>query len=99
MTDPTKDDGPAHRTATKEDVDSAKNEVLTAIRDTRDRSSQEHGSIITVVRDENKGTRAHVGSEIETVRGDVGHAKNFAERTLRAIKRFLNRHGMGTDDL
>jgi hypothetical protein len=79
LTDPTKDDG--DRTATKQDVDSAKNEVLTAIRNGE------------------RATRAHIGSEIETMRTDVGHAKNFGERTLRAIKRFLNRMGMGTDDL
>jgi hypothetical protein len=61
--------------------------------------SQEHGAIITRVDDQNKETRAHIGSEVATVRGDVAHTKNFMGRVLGAMKRFLERHGIGTDDL
>jgi hypothetical protein len=55
--------------------------------------------IIQRLDDENKATRAHIGNEVATVRLDVAHSKNFAERTLKAIKRFLSRHGIGSDDI
>lgn len=55
--------------------------------------------ILVRMAEENRETRAHIGSEIATIRGDVAHTKNYAERLLKAFKRFMGRHGMGSDDL
>lgn len=85
--------------ATKDDVEKAKIEVIAAIKDGREQHSAEHGAIITRVDDQNKDTRGHIGNEVETVRADIGHMKNFLARMLKAMKRFLERHGMGADDL
>lgn len=48
---------------------------------------------------QNQQTRAHIGNEIATVRNDVATGKNFMSRTFTAIKRLLNKMGIGTDDL
>jgi hypothetical protein len=92
--------------ASREDLEAARDAIIkridainASVENTREQTSQEHGSIITSVRDQNKETRAHIGSEVATVRGDVGHMKNFMERLLKAMKRFLGRHGVGSDDL
>lgn len=85
--------------ASRDDVESAKLAVLAAIKDGREQHSAEHGAIITRVDDQNRDTRGHIGSEVETVRADIGHMKNFLARMLKAMKRFLERHGMGSDDL
>lgn len=74
-------------------------EILDRLERIRQEHSQEHGAIITRVDDQNKATRAHIGNEVATVRGDGAHYKNFMERLLKAMKRFLERHGIGTDDL
>lgn len=85
-------------------------EILDRLERIRQEHSQEHGAIITRVDDQNKetrarvddqnkATRAHIGNEVATVRGDGAHYKNFMERMLKAMKRFLERHGIGTDDL
>lgn len=73
--------------------------VKDSVEKNRAQSSQEHGSIKTTVDDQNRETRAHIGSEVETMRGDVALAKNFMGRLLKAMKRFMGRHGMGSDDL
>jgi hypothetical protein len=85
---------------TEEDKDDARHrEVISHLKANREQSSLEHGSIVTVVRDQNDATRAHIGSEVETMRGDLAHTKNFVGRLLKAMKRFLERHGMRGDDL
>lgn len=56
-------------------------------------------AIIARLTQENKETRAHIGNEVATVRNDVAVEKNFASRTFTAIKRMLNKMGIGTDDL
>ncbi len=55
--------------------------------------------IITRLTNENRETRAHIGSEVATVRVDGAYTKNFSQRTLTAIKKLLNKFGIGTDDL
>lgn len=85
--------------ASRDDIESAKLALLAAIESGRLIHSAEHGSIITRVDDQNTLTRAHIGSEVATVRADVAHTKNYMARVLNAIKRFMTRMGMGTDDL
>jgi ribose 1,5-bisphosphokinase PhnN len=48
---------------------------------------------------ENKATRAHIGSEVETMRNDGAITKNFASRVFTAIKRLLTKMGVKSDDL
>lgn len=83
--------------ATKDDVEKAKIEVIAAIKDGRTHHSAEHGAIITRVDDQNRETRAHVASEVGVVSKEMRFFKNFMERMLKAMKRFLERHGMGSD--
>lgn len=85
--------------ADKTDLEQAKQAILDRIAALGTQSSAEHGAIVTNSIEQNRATRAHVGSEVETMRGDVAHTKNFMERLLKAMKRFLNRHGIGSDDL
>jgi hypothetical protein len=85
--------------ADKTDLEQAKQAILDRIDALGTQSSAEHGAIVTNSVEQNRATRAHVGSEVATVRNDVAHTKNFMERMLKAMKRFLNRHGVGSDDL
>lgn len=85
--------------ASAEELEKAKQAILDRIDALGTQSSAEHGAIVTNSVDQNRATRAHVGSEVATMRGDVGHTKNYMERVLKAMKRFLNRHGIGSDDL
>lgn len=55
--------------------------------------------IMREVKQQNVDTRAHIGSEVATVRNDVATGKNFGSRTFTAIKRLLTKMGIGTDDL
>jgi len=55
--------------------------------------------ILREVKQQNVETRNHIGSEVATVRNDAATYKNFASRTFTAIKRLLNKMGIGTDDL
>lgn len=66
---------------------------------TREDLERAKAAIIEVISEQNTETRAHIGSEVATLRGDVGHTKNFTSRTFTAIKKLLNRFGIGTDDL
>lgn len=85
---------------TEEDKDEARHrEVLEAIEKARQQDSFEHGSIITAGREQNKETRAHMGNEIETVRGNSNYLKTRMDAVVKAIKRFIERHGMKADDL
>ena len=74
-------------------------EIMERLERNREKSSQEHGAIVTIVNEQNRETRAHIGSEIETVAKDMAHFKNFMDRMRKAMLRFLARHGMGNDDL
>lgn len=85
--------------ASREDLEQARDAIIARIEALGTQSSAEHGAIVTNSIDQNRATRAHVGSEVETMRGDLAHTKNFMERVLKAMKRFLNRHGIGSDDL
>jgi uncharacterized alpha-E superfamily protein len=75
------------------------NKAKESMSELREQSSQEHGSIINHLSAENKETRAHMGSEVETMRADLAHTKNFMRRVLDALKRFLARMGIASDDL
>lgn len=66
---------------------------------TREDLEKAKAAIIGVIWDQNTETRAHIASEVATVRNDGAHQKNFAERTLTAIKKLLNKFGIGTDDI
>lgn len=66
---------------------------------TREDLEKARDAIIKRLDDQNILTRAHIGSEVATMRGDVAHTKNYMRRVLAAMKRFLNRMGIGTDDL
>lgn len=55
--------------------------------------------ILRSVAVQNQETRAHIGSEVATVRNDASTAKNLAGRMFTAMKRLLNKMGIGTDDL
>jgi hypothetical protein len=85
--------------ASKEELDAAKDAILNRIDQLGSHNSAEHGAIVTQLADQNRATRAHIGSEVGTVRGDVSTMKNYMDRILKAMKRFLNRHGIGSDDL
>lgn len=85
--------------ASKEDVENAKRAVLDRIEAFSSQSSTEHGAIVTQTVDQNRATRAHIGNEVATVRGHMSSIANYMERLLKAMKRFLNRHGIGSDDL
>lgn len=95
MTEPGKDDEGANGAATKADI----NRVLDAVERARQQDSLEHGSIVGVTRDQNKETRTHVGNEIETLRGNSNYLKTRMQQVVKAIRRFLERHGMKADDL
>jgi hypothetical protein len=93
LTDPTKDDG-------NEDLNTARHrEILDRLQNNREKSAQEHGAIVTVVNEQNRETRAHIASEVGAVSKEMRFFKNFQERMLKAMKRFLNRHGIGSDDI
>ena len=64
-----------------------------------EQSSAEHGAIIRRVDDQNTETRAHIGSEVDTVRNDVSFLKTRMDQVVKAIRRFLERHGMRDEDL
>lgn len=81
--------------ATKDDLEELRKEMNLRF----DQNSLEHGSIITVVNNQNRETRGHIGNEIETVRNDVSYTKTRMQRVVLAIKRFLERHGMKSDGL
>lgn len=81
--------------ATKADLEQLRKEMHARF----NQNAIEHGSIITRVDEQNRETRAHMASEIETVAGHQANEKNYMERILKALKRFMSRHGMGTDDL
>lgn len=83
----------------KEDLEKSTQIVLERLGSMSEKSSQEHGAVVTRIDDQNRETRAHIASEVETMRADVAHTKNYMGRVLKAIKRFLNRMGVGTDDL
>jgi hypothetical protein len=85
--------------ATKEELEAARDTILARLEALSSRSSAEHGAIVTNSVDQNLATRAHIGSEVATLRGDLGHTKNYMERLLKAMKKFLTRHGIGSDDL
>lgn len=85
--------------ATREELEAARDAILARLEALGTQSSAEHGAIITQTSDQNRATRAHVGNEVATMRGDVGHTKNYMERLLKAMKKFLTRHGIGSDDL
>lgn len=85
--------------ATREELEAARDAILARLEALGTQSSAEHGAIITQTGDQNRATRQHVGSEVETMRGDVAHTKNYMERVLKTLKRFLTRHGIGSDDL
>lgn len=90
-----KDDAEANRTATKADIE----RVIDAVENARVQDSLEHGSIQTTNRDQNVQTRAHIGSEVGTVRNDQSVMKTRMGQVVNAIRRFLERHGMKSDDL
>jgi hypothetical protein len=85
--------------ATKEELETARDVILARLEALGARSSAEHGAIITRTDEQNLATRGHVGNEVATLRGDLGHTKNYMERLLKAMKKFLNRHGIGSDEL
>lgn len=85
--------------ATREELEAARDAILARLEAMGSLSSAQHGAIITHSSEQNLATRAHVGNEVATMRGDLGHTKNFMERLLKAMKRFLTRHGIGSDDL
>lgn len=85
--------------ATKEELEAARDAILARLEALGSQGSAEHGGIITHTNDQNDATRAHIGSEVATMRGDLGHTKNYMERLLKAMKKFLTRHGIGSDDL
>lgn len=66
---------------------------------TREDIEKAKTEILVRLNDQNKATRAHIASELETVRGDGAIHKNFASRTFTAIKRLLEKMGVKTDDL
>ena len=66
---------------------------------TREDLEKAKTAIMTVVADQNLITRAHIASEVETLRADSKNTKNFAERTLTAIKKLLSVFGIGPEGL
>jgi uncharacterized protein HemY len=85
--------------ADKTDLEQAKQAILDRIDALGTQTSAEHGAIVNNSVEQNRATRAHIGNEVATMRGDVSHTKNYMERILKAMKRFLSRHGIGSDDL
>lgn len=85
--------------ASREELEAARDAILARLEALGAQSSAEHGAIITHTVEQNRATRAHVGSEVATVRGHMSSLANYMERVLKAIKRFLTRHGVGSDDL
>lgn len=81
--------------ATKDDLEQLRKEMHARF----NQNSAEHGSIMSHVDEQNRETRAHMASEVETVSSTMSNIKVYMERLLKAVKRFLNRHGVGTDDL
>lgn len=55
--------------------------------------------ILRSVQVQNQETRAHIGNEVATVRNDGAITKNFMGRLLTAVKKLLNKMGIGTDDI
>lgn len=51
------------------------------------------------LRQENQVTRAHIASEVATVRNDGEVTKNFAGRMFTGMKRLLEKMGIKSDDL
>jgi hypothetical protein len=80
-------------------LEAARDAIINRIDALGVQSSAEHGAIINHSSEQNRATRAHVGNEVATMRGDLGHTKNYMGRILSAMKRFLTRHGIGSDDL
>lgn len=85
--------------ASKEELEAARDAILNGMKELATKASEERGAIVDQIVDQNKATRAHVGAEVGTVRGDVSVMKSYMDRILRAMKRFLGRHGIGSDDL
>lgn len=81
--------------ATKEDVEALRKEMNLRF----DQNAQEHGSIINTTRDQNDATRAHIGTEVATVRNQMGFTRTYMEKLIKAFKRFLERMGISADDL
>lgn len=85
---------------TEDDKDEARHrEVLEAIERARAQDALEHGSIIGVTREQQDKTRGHMANEIATVRGVLEGMRGYMDRILKAIRRWLDRMGMGGDDL
>lgn len=56
-------------------------------------------AILRRLDEQNIATRAHMANEVATVRNDMGFMKSGLARLLKAIKRFLTKHGVNSDDL
>lgn len=85
--------------ASKEELEAARDAILERIAALGAQSSAEHGAIVSNSVEQNRATRGHIGNEVDTMRADVASTKSYMERVLKAMKRFMSRHGMGSDDL
>lgn len=66
---------------------------------TSDDVERAKNAILARINEQNTATRAHLANEVATVRNDVGFIKSGLARLLKAIKRFLTKHGVNSDDL
>jgi hypothetical protein len=98
MNEPTKEE--EEKEQAREKTDEARHqEILSRLTNMQEHSSQEHETIVSEGAVDQLATRAHISSETSTIRADQAHNKRFMEGLLKAMKRFLSRMGIGTDDL